>query len=164
MISPIKGYSQSAFPTVSRVSPSLQPTVAGSFAPGLASPSGDQGLAQRGNQVVTGGGLSRSNLALLETMQAGMENSALLSSRMAPTAGMRQNDFPFPMRNQGKIVVANPQADLTRAGEIISATETGQPSIANSRIAQEAYLMEIQAESQIEQQSVGSNWMRQWFA
>jgi hypothetical protein len=83
---------------------------------------------------------------------------------MAPTAGVRQNDFPFPMRNQGNIVVANPQADLTRAEEIISATETGQPSIANSRIAQEAYLMEIQAQSQIEQQSVGSNWMHQRFA
>jgi hypothetical protein len=60
---------------------------------------------------------------------------------MAPTAAERENDFPFPMRNQRNTVVANPQADLTRAEEIISATETGQPSNANSRIAQEAYLM-----------------------
>jgi hypothetical protein len=67
------------------------------------------------------------------------------------------------MRNQGNAGVANSQADLTRAEEIISATETGQPSIEDSRIAHEAYLMESQAQSQIDRRAVGSNW-HEWFA
>jgi hypothetical protein len=77
---------------------------------------------------------------------------------------MRQNDFAITTRNQGNSILANPQADLTRAEEIISATETGQPSIELSRIAHDAYDMEIQAQSQIGQWSAGNDWKHQWFA
>jgi hypothetical protein len=97
MISPIKEYFQNDFSKVSRVNSILQPS---SFAPGLGSAFGDQGLAQRGNLLVPGDGLSRSNLALPETMKAGREASAFRSSRMAPTAGRRQNDFFFDEKSQ----------------------------------------------------------------
>ncbi len=102
--------------------------------------------------------------ALFEAMQAGRENAALFSSLMGPAPGARSDGFSAVVRGQGSSNVANPRADLARAEEILSATQTGQPSIAASRIAQEAYLMEIQAQSQIQQGSIGSSWLHEWFA
>jgi hypothetical protein len=98
--------------------------------------------------------LQRPSLALLETMQEGRQNSTLLSSLTAPAPGVGQNGAGF----------VSSLVDLTRSEEAISATQLGQPSIADSRIAHKAYLTEIQTKSQIEQRPMGNNWMHEWFA
>ena len=87
----------------------------------------------------------RPSVALLETLQTGRETSALLSSIMAPTAGVRS-----PVSSG----FSNPGAALTSAEEMLSATETGQPSAQNSRIAHDAYLMEVRAQRQLEQRAL----------
>lgn len=98
----------------------------------------------------------RPNASLLETLQSGRKTSALLSSVMAPAAGVRPPDSS---------VFTNPQAALTSAEEILGATETGRPSIQNSRIAHDAYLMEVQAQRQLEQRAlVGSVPAHEWMA
>ncbi|MFI5368492.1 MAG: hypothetical protein ACHQ1F_05710 [Spirochaetia bacterium] len=95
------------------------------------------------------------NIALLETAQYGRETSALLSSIMSPPA----------LKPQGNAVSMNHPAALTRAEGIFGATRTGQPSIQNSRVAHDAYLMETQAQRDIEQQVImGAELEHQWFA
>jgi hypothetical protein len=100
--------------------------------------------------------LPRPSLALLETMQEGRRNSTLLSGLTAPASGVRQSD--------GSAGLVNSLLDLTRAEEAVSATQLGQPSIADSRVAHRAYLTEIQAKSQVEQRPTGNDWMHEWFA
>jgi hypothetical protein len=98
----------------------------------------------------------RPSLSLLESMQAGKATSALISSMMGLAPGVRSF--------QDRAVFTNPQAALTNAQDIIRAVGTGQPSLQGDRVAHTAYLMEIQAQKQVDQRSMGSNLMREWFA
>ncbi len=106
-------------------------------------------------------GSVRPNAALLEAFQAGRQSAALFGGLAGP--GESQNALAI-MRAPNNASQVNLQATLTRAGEIIRATESGQPSIANSNIASDAYLMEIQAQQQAQQPTIGGNWMHEWFA
>jgi hypothetical protein len=106
----------------------------------------------------------RPSLALLESVQAGKATSALLSSVMGPAPGIRSFDSPAAMKNQGNAVFANPQAALTNAEDIIRAVGKGQPWIQDGGVAHLAYLMETQAQRQVDQRSMGGNLMHEWFA
>ena len=100
-------------------------------------------------------------------MQTGRQNSALLSGMMGSAPGVDSFDSLVNGGTQGNSIYANyanPQAALTSAEAIIRATGSAQPRIQDTRLAHLAYLMEIQAQSQINQTSFGSNPLRSWFA
>jgi hypothetical protein len=100
-------------------------------------------------------GAQRPNLPLQEALEAGRVDSALLSGIMAPTP---------PSRPWGSMMSTGPQSTLTTAEEIMGAASVGPPSVQKSRIAQEAYQMEIQAQRQIEQRALmGTDFGHEWF-
>jgi hypothetical protein len=90
---------------------------------------------------------TRSNLALLQTMQAGRAISTLLSSMGSPSDSVR----PAPPH-------------LAFTPEMQSPPQLGRQSIGDSRIAHKAYLTEIQTKGQVELWPRGNNWMNEWFA
>ena len=152
MIGSINGYSAALLRAVqdsrsTSVLLSSLPSASDNFFPAPSRPA----LAPQGQSLPP-----RPSLALLETMQAGRQSSALLSSLTAPD--------PATGRIGGIGGFMNARADLAKAEEMVSATQIGQPSIADSRIAHKAYLAEIRARSQVEQTSMGSAWMQEWFA
>lgn len=112
-----------------------------------------------GPQAIAAGGapgsapLPRAGAQLLETEQTGRETSALLSGLMGSTRGPSVG-----------FAAGDPQAAMRTAQEVIQAVGSAAPSALNTRIANEAYQMEAQAQQQYTQKAVngGGNW--EWFA
>ena len=110
-----------------------------------------------------GGGaplLPRAGAQLLETEQSGRTTSALLSGLMGP--GQTGGVLSQPNAGAG----SGSALSAMRAAEgVIEAVETTSPTPLNTRIANDAYQMEMQAQRQHTSNAVGpseKNW--EWFA
>ena len=92
--------------------------------------------------------------------QTGRETAAPLSGIRTQAAGAGSRGFAAA----ASAATAISQSAMTKAEEIIRATGTGQPSVEGSRIAHEAYIMEIQAQQQGARGSMRGIGMREWSA
>jgi len=121
------------------------------------------------------GARERLNVALLETLQARRQTSALISAAASPAGPpySRPAFSPFqPLRPASAPRIASAGSSLAElaAGEEITTALAAAPSNATSRrVANEAYQMELDAQQQLQQQllqrqAAGASNRWEWFA
>ena len=112
MISPSIGYLSTTNPITSRPSAGLQTSGTLSAARGVTPPPADSGLYRQADTTQALGGLPRPTIALLESLQAGMQTSALLSSLVSQPESGFSSTSPLGLMLKGQSSPLRPTAAL----------------------------------------------------
>jgi len=154
LLSPFMGQNERAFPAPS-------PAVFGERNGAGLSTSAMSGGAPSSAASLTSARLPPAGAQLLETEQTGRTTSALLSGLAGPG-----NSFGRPALMQPSVGAAgvNSLSTMRAAEEVIQAVQTTPPSPLNTRIANEAYQMETQAQQEYTRRAADGERNWEWFA